>query len=588
MNIADEITRLKNNIQNAYSECLNKGAILPENLNSDNLSNTISTITIGTSTKYGLSMDNIIGNVDKNGKLQYPVSSDFIANGIKRVDNYILYRKFCGYTQNNYDEEVLDDWDVGNTESVILKNNGVRNILFPDLIYIGTSALCEFLTYSNDLETAKFPLLEEIGTNGMNSALRNNAKLTTFSCPNLKTLSGGSSLSYVCYNCLLLESVNLDKLENLSSGSLYSAFGYCTNLQEISFPALNVNSFGTYTNHFDYMLQNVGGCTVHFPLILQDIIDEWKSVKAGFNGNNTTILFDLHRAQLNFITNSQNMQISINNKLIKGLSGYAATGNVNYTCYDSDLNWLYSQNITVSDDEVIDIELDMNSTTQKITLSTGVAGLDVCFKINGLSFKGQADGKGNYFINTNVVGKEIYYFINGGNTYTDVEDVIIPTGQNMTIPVSIKQATISQFTRPNLTSNGTLGGDSFAVGATNSVGSQPYQTMDGTSNYWWASSSSNDDIDTLTFYNPKPIKLSELNITYWSDSTTYIASKITVQGSNDNSTWEDLTTQNYVAGIKRNIPVNSSRFFKYHRLVMVEYSIYLRITDIEIVGKYKE
>lgn len=589
MSIADEINRIKNNIQNAYSECLNKGAMLPENQNSENLSNTISTITIGTSAKYGLSIDNIIGNIDENGELQQPISSDLIANGIKRIDNYMLYRKFCGYTQNNYNEGIWDDWDFENPEPTILKNNGIRNILFPDLVYIGNYALYEFLTYSDDLESANFPLLEEVNKNGMNSALRANTKLITFSCPHLKTLSGGSSLSYVCYNCSLLESVNLDKLENLSSNSLYYAFGYCTNLKEISFPALNINSFGTYTNQFDYMLQSVRGCTVHFPFVLEDIIGEWQSVKSGFNGTNTIILFDLHRAQLNFITNSQNAQISINNKLIEGLSGYAATGDVNYTCYDSDLNRLYSQNITLSDDEVVNIDLDNNSTTQKITLSTGVAGLDVYFKINGLSFKGQADGNGNYFINTNIVGKEINYFINGGNTYTDAEGVIITTGQNITINVSIKRATISQFTRPNLTSNGVLGGEDFAVVGTNSAGSQPYQAMDGTSSYWWASApSSANDTDIFTFYNPKPIKLESLNINYWSSSTTYVASKITVEGSNDNSNWEELTSVGYVAGQTRNIEVNSNKFYKYHRILFVEYSVYLRITDIEIVGKYKE
>lgn len=590
MSIADEITRIKNNIQNAYSECLNKGVVLPENQNSENLSHTISTIDIGTPAKYGLSMNNIIGDVNEEGELQSPISADFIANGVKKVDNYILYRKFCGYTQNDYHEGVWDEFDdVYSTGTNILKNNGIKNILFPDLIYIGNYALYEFVTYSDDLLSANFPLLKEINKSGMTNALRGNTNLTTFSCPNLETLSGSGSLSYVCYQCSSLESVNFDKLQNLASSSLYYAFGYCPQLQEISFPSLNVNSFGTYTNQFDNMLQGVSGCTIHFPAVLQDIIGEWQSVKAGFNGTNTTILFDLHRAQLNFITNRQNIQISVNNKIIEGLSQYAPTGNVNYTCYDSDSNWLYSKDITVVDDEVVNIELDTNIATQRITLATGVSGLDVCFKVNGLSIQGHNDGNGNYFINTNITGKEISYFINGGNTYTDADGVIIPTGQNITLPIPIKRATILRFTRPNLTSNGVLGGDSFAVSGTNCIGSNYYNAVDGTSEYMWASApSSANDTDIFIFYNPKPIKLETLNVTYYSSSTSYVASKITVEGSNDNSNWEELTSVGYIAGQTRNIAVNSQKFYKYHRILFVEYSVYLRITDIEIIGTYKE
>ena len=181
MSIADEITRIKNNIQNAYSECLNKGVVLPENQNSENLSHTISTIDIGTPAKYGLSMNNIIGDVNEEGELQPPISADFIANGVKKVDNYILYRKFCGYTQNDYHEGVWDEFDdVYSTGTNILKNNGIKNILFPDLIYIGNYALYEFVTYSDDLLSANFPLLKEINKSGMTNALRGNTNLTTF------------------------------------------------------------------------------------------------------------------------------------------------------------------------------------------------------------------------------------------------------------------------------------------------------------------------------------------------------------------------------------------------------------------------
>ena len=572
MSIADEITRIKNNIKNAYSECLNKGVTLPENQNSANLSTTISSITSGTSSKYGLTMDSVFGDVDSNGKLLTPLAGNLIANGIEKVDDYILANQ------------------IGGNAYGVSKPRGYKNITFPNLKYVGNAAMYQFCTYTTDLETVSFPELEEIGQCGMMNGFTNNNKLRSISFPKLKRLTGMyNSLSSVCNYCRNLEYVNLDSLESLTSASLTSAF-YCTKLTNLSFPALNPNSFGSYTDQFGSMLGGVTGCTVHFPYAIEDVIGNWSSVQSGFGGTNTVVLFDLHRSQLNFITDKTSLEISINGKRFSGTSGYTVSGNVSYTCYDRNTNWLYVGNLeNVPDDAVVDVNIDSDTPMNKITISTGVSGLNVYFKVNKITLTGQETSNGNYEINTNSNGDEITYFIDGGNNYSDSEGVIISTGQNITINVSVKRATVSPFTRPNLTSNGVLGGNDFAVVGTNSAGSQPYQSMDGTSSYWWASApSSANDTDIFTFYNPKPIKLASLNITYWSSSTTYVASKITVDGSNDNSTWESLTSVGYVSGQTRNIEVNSKKFYKYHRILFVEYSVYLRITDIGIVGTYKE
>lgn len=47
MSIASEITRINNNISNAYTQCNNKGATMPQVQNSDNLSSTIASIETG-------------------------------------------------------------------------------------------------------------------------------------------------------------------------------------------------------------------------------------------------------------------------------------------------------------------------------------------------------------------------------------------------------------------------------------------------------------------------------------------------------------------------------------------------------------
>ena len=45
MTIADEIQRIKTNIENAYTVCNNKGATIPQDQNSDNLADCINSIT---------------------------------------------------------------------------------------------------------------------------------------------------------------------------------------------------------------------------------------------------------------------------------------------------------------------------------------------------------------------------------------------------------------------------------------------------------------------------------------------------------------------------------------------------------------
>lgn len=96
MTIKDEIERIKKNIANAYVSCLNNGAELPEVQNSENLSSTIDNITGTSSTKYGLSMNNILGDVDENGVLQNQSIGKLNAKGIKRVEDYILANRFGG------------------------------------------------------------------------------------------------------------------------------------------------------------------------------------------------------------------------------------------------------------------------------------------------------------------------------------------------------------------------------------------------------------------------------------------------------------------------------------------------------------
>ena len=71
---------------------------------------------------------------------------------------------------------------------------------------------------------------------------------------------------------------------------------YCfqnTKITSLSFPALTSSSFGSSKNQFNSMLSGVTGCKVHFPSNLKSEIGSWSDVRRGFEGINTTILWDL-------------------------------------------------------------------------------------------------------------------------------------------------------------------------------------------------------------------------------------------------------------------------------------------------------
>ena len=154
MSIASEIQRIKNNIASAYTACTNKGATLPVAQNISNLASTISSISGNTSSKYGLTMDSVFGNVNANGELQAPTSGNLIANGIVRIDNGILAYKFCNYIDTDH---YFEDYEIFTD-----RNLGISSVSFPDLEYVGNYGMTYFINYAPDLTSAEFQKLETI------------------------------------------------------------------------------------------------------------------------------------------------------------------------------------------------------------------------------------------------------------------------------------------------------------------------------------------------------------------------------------------------------------------------------------------
>ena len=128
--------------------------------------------------------------------------------------------------------------------------------------------------------------------------------------------------------------------------------------------------------------------------------------------------------------------------------------------------------------------------------------------------------------------------------------------------------------QPILTSNGIMGGDSFAVEASYEYTNQPaWKAFDGADDTSYGSNTNNTPF-WVTFYEPTSLKVSSLKLLNRTDVATTNAN-IEIQACDDNKTWETLTslTQTIAANGAIEIPVNSTNYYKYYRINFVSFSM---------------
>lgn len=121
------------------------------------------------------------------------------------------------------------------------------------------------------------------------------------------------------------------------------------------------------------------------------------------------------------------------------------------------------------------------------------------------------------------------------------------------------------FVQPALSTDGTLGGSSFAVNCDLIYSSWYawYAVDNNPSTHWHVPGLSGH---YLTLYNPNPLKVSSINITNYNNE---VITGYTIYGSNDNSNWTALysgTNSNISDYATWGIAVNSNAFYKYHKI----------------------
>jgi len=173
-------------------------------------------------------------------------------------------------------------------------------------------------------------------------------------------------------------------------------------------------------------------------------------------------------------------------------------------------------------------------------------------EIPDLDFLGLADGEYNIFIGK--VGDAVAF-----------KNTIYRQKKQPALTVE------NSWIQPILSENGVIGGSEFAVESSSSASSSPdaWMAFNGLHDNKYASSANGASVYWISWYNPAPLKVSSLEIYNANYSGATAPTGGIVQGSNDNSNWEDIVTfTNSVTAIDQtwSISVNSNKSYKYHRI----------------------
>ena len=233
---------------------------------------------------------------DANGILLTP-STIIDLSGVTDLGNV----KFAYAYENDQDITGTVDFsdlvNIGKDAGLYYTFHGCNGITSVDLSGLKTiSGTCGNSFYEcNGLINVDMQNLVSISGQGTCNAMFARCKnLTSVNISSLTTLSSYSNYCAAMFSqCSKLQTIRFASLSNIKSATcLNFVVSDCTSLTDLYFPALDSNSFGSYTSQFNNMLSGCSGVTVHFPNNLSSVISSLSGYP-NFGGTNTTVLYDL-------------------------------------------------------------------------------------------------------------------------------------------------------------------------------------------------------------------------------------------------------------------------------------------------------
>ena len=264
----------------------------------------------GATTKYGVSIDNLLGNVDADGVLQ-ELTTEFVfdGTGIKEITQAARGTFAHRFAYTRWQEvrfpDLVSIGDGGTLSQYCLgtfSNNADyskrHTVDMPNLEAINGQSAAEEMFQSSNVETINIPKLTTInGTSAAQNMFSGNY-IRQVSLPNLTTISG-SSAAISMFDANNITSVDLPSLATVSgSGACRTMFRKNTGLARVDFPSLasvEANCFGTTSTNAIFA-SCTGLLEIHFRADAQAVIEGLSAYSTKFGAPSTcTIYFDLYK-----------------------------------------------------------------------------------------------------------------------------------------------------------------------------------------------------------------------------------------------------------------------------------------------------
>ena len=292
MSVADQITRIKNNIEATYTAAQAKGATMPTTLNSENLPGCVGSIPTSGGTQFGLTAEQMLGTLDSSGTLTYPTLPQPDFSGIVAIPNNAFRYKFNNrvFAENTAitfpDLTSISPYGMSYAFPFC---TGITSLSFPALGSIGSNALPNTFENCASITSISFPVLTTIGNYGMNYTFYGCSGITSVAFPQLTSI-GTNGMYYAFQSCTSITSVSFPQLASIGTNGMANTFQSCSGLTSISFPALTqaTSAFNNYTfNGCDALTE------IHFRADMQTTIEAMPNYSTKFGAPNATIYFDL-------------------------------------------------------------------------------------------------------------------------------------------------------------------------------------------------------------------------------------------------------------------------------------------------------
>ena len=424
----------------------------------------------------------------------------------------------------------------------------ISNADFSNLLTAGEKAFSTAFTSYYNNSSIVFPLLESAGKQAFWIAFNGNSHLTDVKFPSLKS-AGDSTFKHTFYGDTALTSVDFSSLESISGNETFSEAFYNTSLSSISFPSLKALSGN---NIFERAFSSASSLTsISFPVLENAspyAFYSCGSLSSTFNSINFKRLKEAEDHSFIIAFDRCGIQKADFGRLEK-----AATSAFDTTFNDCPLT-----------------EIDLISLREL----TGDYVFNGAFSNTPI--------RDIYLPSLKSIDSESAYVLHGildGTTNCVLhlpQDLLVNPNTNFNgYGASNPTVLFDLFLRPDLEANGTLGDTTSPFAVSSPTITDVYKAFN--SDYETYITKTTDNTEYVTMYSSVPINLIKLHgFTDFSDEVGVVS----VQGSNDNSTWTTITVSGTLLD---GLNLDNLAYFNYYK-VGLSGSAGVKLNEIKLVA----